>query len=306
MTGRTCLGVMAGLLLLAGAGARVGVAAGPVPERIASGLQFPEGVVAVGDALYFVDFGTSAVLRLAGDAVSTVWHEKGCGANGLLAVPEGLWVACYAGASFELISFDGRTLRTIVRDQAGHGFESPNDFAADGQGGAWLTASGAGAATGKVYHMASSFEVKPVADGLAYANGLALSPDRKLLYVSESKAHRISVFATTAEHGLGPRRTFVDLDAVLPHDKRRRIVPDSMRVDGAGNIYVALYEGGGIAVFRPDGTLMARVELPLAHHTSLAISADGRWIVATALDDVPGGGYRGELYRVPNPAHAGP
>ena len=291
------------LFLLAGAAAPADP--GPGPEQIASGLGFPEGTVFVDGTLTFVDYQASSVLRQVDGAVATVWQQPGCGANGLLPVPEGLWVACYTGQSFVLVGSDGKTIRTIDRDIAGKPFDSPSDLAADRTGGAWLTASGSGPATGKVYHMTARGQATMVANDLRFANGVAVSADGKLLYVSESKAHRLSMFTIEAGFGLGARRTFVDLDAVVPHQGRRGVVPDSIRSDRDGNVFVALYEGGGIAVFRPNGTLLGTVSVPFAHHTSLAIAPDRASLIATAVDDLPGGGYRGALYRVGNPAWAG-
>jgi gluconolactonase len=51
-------------------------------ESVATGLQFPEGTIFVGNTLYFVDYATSKVLRLAPDGrMQTVWQQAGCGAN---------------------------------------------------------------------------------------------------------------------------------------------------------------------------------------------------------------------------------
>jgi hypothetical protein len=73
-------------LLMAGA-IRVSHAAGA--DIVATGFQFTEGTIFVGNTLYFVDYSASSVLRLTGNKVETVWHQNGCGANGLLQVPRG-------------------------------------------------------------------------------------------------------------------------------------------------------------------------------------------------------------------------
>jgi gluconolactonase len=276
------------------------------PERVATGLEFPEGAIFVGDALYFVDYGTSRVIRLHDGTMSTVWQDDHCGANGVLRVPEGLWVACFSGQTFRLITLEGQPIQVLDRDGSGASFESPNDLAADGHGGAWLTASGSSAAAGKVYHLSPSHVAHAVAGDLYFANGVATSPDGRLLYVTESTAGRISVFTVGPGDTLGERRDFVNLADVFPDGHQRPYKPDSMRTDRAGNLFVALYDGGGFAVFRPDKSLLAKVDVPLAHHTTLAISPDDRFVYVSAVADEPGGGYRGELYRVPNSAFSGP
>ena len=42
-------------------------------------------------------------LRLVGNKAETVWHQNGCGANGLLEAPRGLLVACYDANTVVLI-----------------------------------------------------------------------------------------------------------------------------------------------------------------------------------------------------------
>ncbi len=64
-------------------------------QIVAKDMHFPEGMIFVGDALYFVDYTTSDVLRLSGNTVEKVWHEDGCGANGLLQWNSSLLVACF-------------------------------------------------------------------------------------------------------------------------------------------------------------------------------------------------------------------
>jgi len=273
-----------------------GTSAAPA-QLIATGLQFAEGTVFIGETLYFVDFATSDVLRLVAGKVEKVWHKDGCGANGLLQVPTGLFVACYSANTVNLISFDGRLLNTIVQDDAGNGFQSPNDFVSDRQGGAYFTASGSGGRTGKIYHLDSTGHVRQVAANLSFANGIALSRDGKLLYVTESTAGQISVMSIRGDSTLGEPRVFVKLGELLGATRETQYVPDSMRADGAGNLFVCLYEGGGIIVIDARGALVKSIELPGQHHTSLAISSDSASIVATAVNDVPSG-YEGRLFRV--------
>ena len=265
-------------------------------ETVARSLQFPEGTVFVGDTLYFVDYGTSDVLRLAKGKVETVWHQDGCGANGLLAVPDGLLVACFDGGTVAHISLAGQLLATLNHDDAGHPFIAPNDLAADAKGGAYFTASGASGPSGKVFYIGADRHVTEVANGIAFANGVAVSPDGKTLFVGETPANRILQFAIGQNGGLNDRRTFVNLGDLVAGGS-----PDGVRIDKHGNLFAALYRGQGFAVIGPNGQLVAQVRLPAAHHTNLAIAPDGLSVYATAIDDTAVGGYRGAVVRVANP-----
>jgi gluconolactonase len=271
------------------------------PERVAAGLQFLEGTIFVGTALYFVDYSTSDVLRLAGNTVERVWHQDGCGANGLALLSGTLFVACFDSGTIAQISLAGATLGTIDKDRAGHPFSAPNDLATDAKGGMYFTASGAAGLLGKVYYRATDGRVTEVAVDIGFANGVAVSPDGKLLYVVETTARRVLRFTIMSDGALGDRRVLVRLGDILREGRQIDYTPDSMRIDKHGNLFVALYNGGGFAVIDPDGSLIRQVDVPGAHHTNLAITPDGAFVTVTAVDDGPGGTYRGELYRLPNP-----
>jgi gluconolactonase len=132
-----------------------------------------------------------------------------------------------------------------------------------------------------------------VADDIQNANGVALSPDGRVLYLGESTTDKIWRFDVAADGSLSGRREFVKLDERL-HGSGRH-TPDGVRTDAAGRVFVSLYNGDGFAVFGPDGALLATRSLPGSHHSNLAISPDGAWVYGT-IDDA-----EGALYRVPNP-----
>ena len=100
-------------------------------EIVATGLHFPEGTIFVGNTLYFADYSTSDVLRIVLGNVEKVWHQDGCGANGLVEARGELLVACYDNGTIARITTDGKVREMIRHDEAGGVFVSPNDLAAD-------------------------------------------------------------------------------------------------------------------------------------------------------------------------------
>jgi gluconolactonase len=271
------------------------------PELVATGLHFPEGTIFVGNTLYFVDYSTSDVLRIVLGNVEKVWHQDGCGANGLVEARGELLVACYDNGTIARITTDGKVRETIRHDEAGGVFVSPNDLAADSAGGVYFTASGNGAVPGKIYYRDTSGRVKMVATGISYANGLAVSNDQKRLYVAESRKHRLLTFEIEAAGELSGGTELVKLGAVLADGQLDVFTPDGVRIDKYGRLFVGLYEGGGFVVLAADGKLIKKVELRANHHANLAIAPDGLSIFVTATDDMPDGSYRGALFKVANP-----
>jgi len=261
-----------------------------------SDLGFPEGTIFVKGQLYFVDYARSDVLRSIDGRTEVVWHQPGCGANGLLEAAEGLIVACFDSGTFVTVSLDGKTISTIRQDSGGHPFEAPNDLAAARNGRIYLTASGSSGTPGKVFLLGPQGAATEVATNIRFANGVGLSPDEATLYVSESKTGRILAFSIAADGSLGSQRDFIQLRDAIPDAK-----PDSLRVDKHGNLFIALYNGGGVAIVSPAAQLLTVVNAPAEHHTSLAISPDDNSLYITAVNDDPVAGYRGRIVRLSNP-----
>jgi len=268
---------------------------------VADGLKFPEGTVFAGPTLYFVDYATSSVNRIAQGSVQRVWQRDGCGANGLAVVPGGLLVACYDEGTVVTISRDGETKAVARQDDAGRRFTSPNDFALDSRGGVYFSDSGSASASGGVYFRSADGRIRRVARSTRYANGLAVAPRGDTLYVAESAASHLLAYPIGADGGLGSPREFARLDALLSAPGQAAFTPDGVRIDRRGNLFVGLYRGGGIAVLSDDGKLRKYIGLPGTHHANLALSPDGRTIYVTSADDVADGDYRGSLLAIQNP-----
>jgi sugar lactone lactonase YvrE len=248
-----------------------------------------------------VDYAASSVLRLAGGTVEPVWHQDGCGANGLAALHGELLVACYDNGSIVRITTSGTLRETIRHDDAGGVFRSPNDLAADAVGGVYFSGSGTTEIPGNVYYRDPAGRIALVARDISNANGLTVSKDGALLYVVESRKRRLLTFAIGAGGTLSHRTALVRLPDILADGRHDVFTPDGVRIDEKGRLFVGLYNGGGIAVLTGAGKLITKVDLPAAHHANLAISPDGKSVFVTAANDMPDGGWRGALVRIDNP-----
>ena len=296
------MGIANGFIRPAAAAVMLLLAApGFAAEVVATGLHFPEGTIFVGETLWFVDYATSDVLRVARGTVERVWHQNGCGANGLAEVSGEILVACYENGTIVRMTTAGKVLETIRHDDAGGSFVAPNDLAPDAGGGVYFSGSGNAAVAGKVYYRDAAGHVRIVADGISYANGLVVSNDGSRLYLAESEKHRLLSFRIGPHGQLSGGAELVALADILADGRHAVFTPDGVRIDRHGRLFVGLYDGGGFAVLTGDGKLIQKVELPAAHHANLAISPDGKSVFVTAEDDTPDGSGRGAVVRVDNP-----
>jgi gluconolactonase len=265
--------------------ALAGGAWGAAPEVISRDVRSPEGPIFVDATLYLVDYAGHDVVRVEQTSARVIWHRDGCGPTGLARVPEGLLVACFDGKQVATISLDGRTLATVQTDENGQRLREPNDFALDARGGVYISGTGPWEPrpiVGRIYYRSADRKLRTVASDLHSPNGLALSPDGKLLYVAESFASRILQMSEVLAGG-------------------RTYTPDGVRIDRDGNLFVGFWDGACFAVIGPDGKLIRQVDLPAPHDPNLAITPDGRYVISTGVFDLPDNGSRGELYRIPNP-----
>jgi gluconolactonase len=106
-----------------------------------------------------------------------------------------------------------------------------------------------------VYRLDASERVTLLTKDLSQPNGLAFSPDGKRLYVDDSERRNIQVFDFTAEHSLKNGRIFAE----EPGGKGEG-VPDGMKLDQAGNLYVT--GPNGIWIWNPEGHHLGTIILP--------------------------------------------
>lgn len=291
------------------------VANSPWPEgipradvRVASSLAFTEGpAVDAGGNVFFSDIQNNRILRRAADGQLTVFREPSGRTNGQTFDQQGRLYHC-EGAEFGP-GGARRVTRTnlqtgeydVLTDRfEGLRYNSPNDICVDGLGRVFFTDPRYGDRSDMemtleaVYRIDLDGSVSRVLaqPSIERPNGIAVTQDCRTLYVIDSCPV------------LGGNRKIWGFrldDAGNPHDQRLvfDFAPgrggDGMRLDQAGNLYVAagiLAPRGphettdvppGIYVISPDGQLRGRIPVLEDVITNLAFGgADGRTIYITA------------------------
>ena len=232
-------------------------------EQVASTGGFSHGMAFdAEDNLYVCDLKHAAVMKL--DMSSGTLEKFAGGADG-----RGIKIS-----NFPAFDAEGRL---YVSDS--HAFKEPGPgifrFDPDGSGELWYDES------------------------VNFANGLALSPDRRHLYVAETFGHAVFRIPLGDDGSAGEREEVASVPGVLP---------DGLAFDNEGKLYVACYEPSQVLRVSPHGTverLIGDEEAHLlCHPTNLAFRGGtlfttnlGRWhitAVETAVEGLPlYGGYSG-------------
>jgi len=244
---------------------------------------YPEGPLWFDGRLLYVEYAGPGIKAWDGRKISTFWKHEKCGPSGLFASgPDRLIVACYDSNSIVELDSQGHELRSIDKDSAGHAFMGPNDFAADGHGGLYFSASGVydldAPITGTVLHVAADGRtIIQVADTIHYSNGLTLSKDGKHLLVAEGLAGRILSFPIAADGSLGPRSVWARLRDLAPPTANEDAFngPDGFKLGPDGNYYIAQNGSGRILVVDDSKQLVRVIEVPTPYVTNLNFAPAG-------------------------------
>jgi len=243
-------------------------------ERIATGCRWAEGPVWLGDSrsLVWSDIPNNRMLRWDEEtgAVS-VFRKPSNNANGHTRDRQGRIISCeHGGRRVTRTEYDG-TLTVVADSFQGKRLNSPNDLVVKSDGSIWFTDPTfgilgwyeGGKATPElpmnVYRVDPSGAIEVAMEGINQPNGLAFSPDEKLLYIVESRSVPRKILAYDVVDGrkLANRRELIDAGPGTP---------DGFRVDVDGNLWCGWGMGqaglDGVHVFNPDGKLIGRIDLP--------------------------------------------
>jgi len=260
---------------------------------VAEGLAYPEGPVLMPDgSIALVEIRGCAIKRIEpGGRISTIGKVEG-GPNGMALGPDGFLYVCNnggsdwtaggprlrAGAAYSSGSIDRVNVKTgetaTVYTRCGeYALSHPNDIAFDRHGGFYFTDYGKNFGRhkdhgGLYYALPDGSRICEVTYPVFGANGLGLSPDGDVVYVSETESARLWAFAII-EPGV------VLKEARTPHGGRlvfgmtgyHRF--DGLALDCLGNICVATLESGQITVISPDGRLLREVPTPDTQTTNI-------------------------------------
>jgi gluconolactonase len=249
--------------------------------ELATGFGWLEGPVwfADHDCLLVSDIPNDRLMRWSESSGLTVFRAPSGFTNGNTRDRLGRLISCsHRHRCLFRTEWDG-TVSVLADRFEGKRLNSPNDVVCDSQGCIWFTDPTYGINTdyegGKqeselppsVYRLGEDGELALVADDFQGPNGLAFSPDERLLYIAETgrqfdadPVQYIRVFdlrtlsrdpAARGHARLGPGRIF---------HKTTPGYTDGFRVDEDGNLWVSAADG--VHCISPEGEMVGRIKTP--------------------------------------------
>ncbi len=155
-----------------------------------------------------------------------------------------------------------------------------NEVVVDGRGNAYVNNTGfdfpgGEFAPGSIVLVTPSGEVRQVADGVAFPNGMAVTPDNATLILAESYGNCLTSFDIAADGSLSNRRVWARLDGGYP---------DGICLDAEGAAWYADVPNQRCVRVREGGEVLQVVELDRGGFACMLGGADRRTLFIVAAD----------------------
>jgi sugar lactone lactonase YvrE len=258
-------------------GARIKESSMHTLQTLLTGLGFGESPRWHEGRLWFSDMGTSelATVDLAGNRELVARVPAMPMGTGWL--PDGRLLVVSSG--------DGKLLRrepdgsmAVHADLAALATHPWSDMVVDGRGNAYVgnigfDFAGGEFATGIVALVTPDGSARQVADGMAFANGMAVTPDNATLIVAESYGNRLTAFDIAPDGSLSNRRVWADLAGGFP---------DGICLDADGAVWYGDVPNQRCVRVREGGQVAETIVLDRGCFACALGGPDGRTLFLTA------------------------
>ena len=230
-----------------------------------------------GHYLLFSDIHNNKRMKYEPGKGVSVFFEPTNRANGLTRDLQGRLLACeHDSRRVTRLELDG-SLTVIANSFQGRQLNRPNDVVVKSDGSIYFTDPWTSPALPNQWDLTFSgvYRLTPdlgtltlLVDDFVIPNGLAFSPDEKILYIADSRRRLIRAFDLNPNGTLARQsdRVFADLGGPEPG------VPDGIKVDTEGNVYSG--GAGGIWILDPKGKKLGRIVHGAPATTNIAFGGD--------------------------------
>jgi sugar lactone lactonase YvrE len=249
------------------------------PQILMTGIAFGESPRWHDDRLWFADWGAEELVAVDLEGRSEV----------VVRVPSFPfcidWLA--DGRLLVVSARDRRLLRrepdgSLVThaDLSGLSDHPWNDIVVDGRGNAYVgnigfDFGGGEFAPGILALVGPDGVARQVADGVAFPNGMVVTPDNSTLIVAESYANRLTAFDIAADGSLSNRRVWTDLDDG---------VPDGICLDAQGAVWYGDVPNKRCVRVREGGEVLQTIDLDRGCFACTLGGVDGRTLFMVARE----------------------
>ena len=251
-------------------------------EKVASGYRFTEGSVYSHDGfLLFSDVPNNKIMKLTPGEGMSVFREDSNGANGNTYDSQGRLLTCESRTRRVTRTDKKGKIEVLAERWEGKRLNAPNDIVVRRDGHIFFTDPAFGNQADSreldfygVYHITPKGELSVIAKPEGRPNGIALSPNGRILYVSNSDERAIRAY---------------DLDRGGVATNERVLVsgidgpPDGIRVDEKGNLYVTAKM---VSIYSPQGKLLHSIEMAENPHNCAFGDPDFQTLYITATTSV--------------------
>ena len=258
--------------------------------------QFSENIEgpAWRDGLFYVvnyqKDGTVATVDLEGKTELFVTLPEGSNGNAIRFNSKGdILLADWPKHNILKVEMKTREVSVFAHDSA---FNQPNDIAINSKDQLFASDPNWKQGTGQLWRIDPDGKVTLLMDSLGTTNGIALSPDEKILYVNESKQRNVWAFDVDESGNISNKRKFAEFPD---------FGFDGMKCDREGNLYITRHGKGTIAILAPDGKLIREVQMKGKSTSNITFGGpDGKTCFVTLQDrkcveifrsEIPGIGF---------------
>lgn len=184
-----------------------------------------------------------------------------------------MYLADYVNHTLLAVSKGSNIISVYASDSM---LNQPNDIAITSKGILFASDPNWKDGTGNIWKVDTEGKFIQIESNMGTTNGIEVAPGDSILYVNESVQRKIWAYSLSAQGEISQKRLLIEF---------KDFGLDGMRCDEQGNLYIARYGKGVIAVVSPKGELLYEIELTATKPTNLAFGGeDGRSVFVTCQD----------------------